>query len=37
VEADDTADKARAQLEDMDLSGALETIWVFVRRLNRYV
>ena len=27
----------RAQLEDMDLSGALETIWVFVRRLNRYV
>ncbi len=28
---------ARAQLEDMDLSAALETIWGFVRRLNRYV
>ncbi len=37
VEANETADKAREQLEDMDLSGALETIWVFVRRLNRYV
>jgi methionyl-tRNA synthetase len=37
VEADETADKVRAQLEDMDLSGALETSWVFVRRLNRYV
>jgi methionyl-tRNA synthetase len=37
VEANETADKARIQLEDMDLSGALETIWVFVRRLNRYV
>jgi methionyl-tRNA synthetase len=36
-EADETASRARAQLEDMDLSGALETIWVFVRRLNRYV
>jgi methionyl-tRNA synthetase len=30
-------DAARAQLEDMDLSAALESIWVFVRRLNRYV
>jgi len=28
---------ARAQLEDMDLTSALESIWVFVRRLNRYV
>ncbi len=27
----------RAQLDEMDLSAALETIWVFVRRLNRYV
>ena len=26
-----------ARLEEMDLSGALETIWEFVRRLNRYV
>jgi methionyl-tRNA synthetase len=25
------------RLEEMDLSGALETIWEFVRRLNRYV
>ena len=30
-------DAARAQLEEMDLTAALETIWVFVRRLNRYV
>jgi methionyl-tRNA synthetase len=37
VEAGETADKVRVQLEDMDLSGALETTWVFVRRLNRYV
>jgi len=37
AEAGDTAGKARAQLEDMDLSGALETVWVLVRRLNRYV
>jgi methionyl-tRNA synthetase len=37
VEADETADKVQAQLEDMDLSGALETAWGFVRRLNRYV
>ena len=27
----------RAQLEDMDLTSALESAWVFVRRLNRYV
>jgi methionyl-tRNA synthetase len=37
LEAGETADKVHAQLEDMDLSGALETAWVFVRRLNRYV
>ena len=37
TEATATADAVRAQLEEMDLSGALETIWVFVRRLNRYV
>lgn len=37
TEANETADKVRFQLEDMDLSGALETAWVFVRRLNRYV
>ena len=29
--------RTREQLEEMDLSGALETVWVFVRRLNRYV
>ena len=27
----------RMQLEDLDLSAALETIWSLVRRLNRYV
>jgi methionyl-tRNA synthetase len=32
-----TAVTVRSQLEEMDLSAALETIWVFVRRLNRYV
>ena len=32
-----TAARTREQLEEMDLSGALETVWVFVRRLNRYV
>ena len=37
AEATATAEKVRAQLEEMDLSAALETIWVFVRRLNRYV
>jgi methionyl-tRNA synthetase len=36
-EAEATARAVRAQVEDMDLSNALETIWVFVRRLNRYV
>jgi methionyl-tRNA synthetase len=36
-EALQTAARAREQLEDMDLSGALETVWGFVRRLNRYV
>ena len=37
AEAAETAGRARVQLEDMDLSDALETVWVFVRRLNRYV
>jgi methionyl-tRNA synthetase len=37
AEATATADKVRVQLGEMDLSGALETIWIFVRRLNRYV
>ncbi len=37
AEADETVARAREQLEDMDLSGALETIWGLVRRLNRYV
>jgi methionyl-tRNA synthetase len=36
-EAAATATTVRAQLEDMDLSAALETIWGLVRRLNRYV
>ena len=35
--AERAAGIARRQLEDMDLSGALETIWDLVRRLNRYV
>ncbi len=37
VEAISTCAAVRTQLEQMDLSSALETIWVFVRRLNRYV
>jgi len=37
VEATSTCAAVRTQLEDMDLSAALETIWSFVRRLNRYV
>ena len=37
VEATCTCAAVRAQLEEMDLSAALETIWGFVRRLNRYV
>lgn len=36
-EAAATCAAARVQLEEMDLSTALETIWSFVRRLNRYV
>jgi methionyl-tRNA synthetase len=36
-EAERAAASARAQLEELDLSGALETIWTLVRRLNRYV
>jgi methionyl-tRNA synthetase len=37
AEAGQTAADVRGQLEEMDLSGALDTAWVFVRRLNRYV
>lgn len=37
AEANATVETVRAQLEEMELSAALETIWVFVRRLNRYV
>jgi methionyl-tRNA synthetase len=37
AEAGQTAAGVRGQLEEMDLSGALDTAWVFVRRLNRYV
>ena len=36
-EAVQTASTVRNQLDEMDLSAALETAWVFVRRLNRYV
>jgi methionyl-tRNA synthetase len=36
-EAVTMADTARAQLEEMELSNALDTVWTFVRRLNRYV
>jgi methionyl-tRNA synthetase len=36
-EAQAAVETVRGQLEDMDLSAALETVWVFVRRLNRYV
>ena len=36
-EAASTCAAVRAQLEELDLSAALETIWGFVRRLNRYV
>ncbi len=32
-----TCAAVRAQLEDLDLTTALETVWGFVRRLNRYV
>ena len=37
AEAASVCAAVRTQLEDMDLSAALETIWGFVRRLNRYV
>lgn len=37
AEAAASASTARAKLEEMDLSAALETTWSFVRRLNRYV
>ncbi len=36
-EAVPICEEVRAQLADMDLSTALETIWGLVRRLNRYV
>ena len=37
VEATATCAAVRTQLEEFDLSAALETVWGFVRRLNRYV
>lgn len=37
AEASAMADAVRTQLEEMELSNALETVWGFVRRLNRYV
>ena len=37
AEAAEVAARTREQLEAMDLSGALDTIWTLVRRLNRYV
>jgi methionyl-tRNA synthetase len=37
AEAVATAEAARTRLEELDLSAALDTIWGFVRRLNRYV
>jgi methionyl-tRNA synthetase len=37
AEAEEAASLAGARLEAMELSGALEHIWNFVRRLNRYV
>ncbi|MBN1320562.1 MAG: methionine--tRNA ligase [Thermoleophilia bacterium] len=37
VEATAVCAAVRSQLEEMDLTAALETIWGFVRRLNRYV
>ncbi len=37
VEATALCAAVRTQLDQMDLSAALDTIWGFVRRLNRYV
>jgi methionyl-tRNA synthetase len=37
AEAELTAETVWNQLNEMDLSAALETAWVFVRRLNRFV
>ncbi|MHB9150606.1 MAG: methionine--tRNA ligase [Thermoleophilia bacterium] len=37
AEAGHIASAVETRLEDMDLTGALETIWELVRRLNRYV
>ncbi len=37
TEASAACAAVRAQIEELELTGALETIWAFVRRLNRYV
>ncbi|MGI5939882.1 MAG: methionine--tRNA ligase [Thermoleophilia bacterium] len=37
AEANSMTEAMRGQLEELDLSAALETAWAFVRRLNRYV
>ncbi len=37
AEAEEVAAATRRQLEELDLSGALDSIWILVRRLNRYV
>jgi methionyl-tRNA synthetase len=37
AEAQEVARSTRERMEQMDLSGALDTVWVLVRRLNRYV
>lgn len=37
AEAEAAIAAARAALEDFNLSGGLESIWTFVRRLNRFV
>ena len=34
---DGAAERVQAQLDEVDLSGALETIWQLVRRLNQFV
>lgn len=35
--AEEAMETTRRRMEDMDLSGALDSIWELVRRLNRYV
>lgn len=37
AEAAAVAEATRSRLDEMDLSGALDSIWELVRRLNRYV